>query len=715
MSFDFKALGQNLLGRSQEVLREWFPAGRMHGREFVVGGIDGQPGESLSINTATGVWQDFATGDKGADLISLYAAHRGVSQGDAYKALGGDMPLPPVAQRAALEPKRSKIGTPPADAARPTFRHAQFGEATATWTYKNGDGMVLGFISRHDPDGARKQFLPWSWDAEKSRWVNQALPEPRPLYGLDQLAKNPTKRVMLVEGEKAADAARVFCGHQYVVLSWPGGAQAVKKVDWSPLAGRKVLLWPDADAPGKAAMETIADLLADRVEEIKLLNPEGQPEGWDAADAVAEEWSWDKMKAWAKDRVKVWEPATTQEKAVAKAVKVSMTIADRNEIWTRLGLEMSGNGGPYTNLDNVCKVLERYEPLVGVIWYDEFKEKILTNWDEHVREWTDADDIRLTRTLQSVLGLAKVTVQTAHDAVVSVARQRVRNEAKEWLRSLQWDSEHRLGNLMIRGFGAEPTVYHQRVGECFMIGMVARAMSPGCKVDSMPVLEGSQGIGKSSGLRILGGPWFTECHESVMNKDFYGVLKGHLLVEISEMHAFGKVEVERIKGVLTNQVDRYRAPYGRNTEDHPRMSVFAGTTNRDDWQRDETGARRFWPVACTHVDSEWLSQNRDQLFAEAVYRYQAREPWWTVPQEEHSEQTELRRPVDTWEDALSRYLENKTEVDMQALLTHCLEIEIGKQDRVVQLRAASALRMLGWQQIVVKGLDRKSRRVWTKR
>jgi predicted P-loop ATPase len=172
----------------------------------------------------------------------------------------------------------------------------------------------------------------------------------------------------------------------------------------------------------------------------------------------------------------------------------------------------------------------------------------------------------------------------------------------------------------------------------------------------MPILEGSQGTGKSSALRVLGGEWFAECHESITTKDFYQVLKGAWLVEISEMHSFDRSEVERIKGIISCAVDRYRAPYGRNAEDHPRQSVFAGTTNRDDWQRDDTGARRFWAVRCGAIDTAWLAVHRDQLFAEAVARFRAGESWWSVPSAEAAAEADERRPRDTWEDALRSFL-----------------------------------------------------------
>jgi putative DNA primase/helicase len=180
------------------------------------------------------------------------------------------------------------------------------------------------------------------------------------------------------------------------------------------------------------------------------------------------------------------------------------------------------------------------------------------------------------------------------------------------------------------------------------------------------------------------------------------------------MHSFNKTEVERIKGVISCQVDRYRAPYGRNAEDHPRRSVFAGTTNRDDWNRDETGARRFWAVACGAINLEFLTAERDQLFAEAVHLFKHGMPWWNVPADEAAAQAELRRPEDTWEEALRDGLDDGKSYTTKEILCGALGIEVGKHDRRMEQRIAAALRVLGWRPAITKTFDRKSIRVWKK-
>ncbi len=715
MKIDFSALAADLLQRAHSLLPQWFPAGKFLGREFEVGNLQGEAGTSLKINAETGRWSDFAAGNKGGDLISLYAAMHGLSQIDAAKALGGDNfraadPAPKPVQR-----EKQTVGPPPAGTPPPNMRHSKWGEPSSTWTYRTADGGVIGHIARYDPPGQRKQIVPWSWDTERKTWRALAFGEPRPLYGLDELNRLPHASVLIVEGEKAADAARRIVGDRYAVVTWPGGAKAINKIDWAALHTRKLLLWPDADEPGIEAMRTIAARLSRQCPEAKLIDVQGQPDGWDAADAMAEGWDWGKLLAWAKPRVR---PYRAEQVGSPNDDSGNARMFNWMRLWEELGLDRTGEGkAPLSNLNNAVIVLQKHKKLADLVWYDEFAERVFTTWGGTTRrEWTDADDIKLCLFMQRHVGISRMTVGTAHEATTVVAKHRTRNELTEWLDSLEWDGEVRLPLLMPTGFGAEDAEYSRCVGVCWMIGMVARAYRPGEKVDHMPVFEGGQGIGKSTALAKIGGPWFTECHESVLTKDFYGVLQGKLLVEIAEMHSFTKSEVDRIKGVITCQVDRYRAPYGRNTEDHPRRSVFAGTTNRYDWNRDETGARRFWPIRCGVINLDWIVVNRDQLFAEAVDRYRHGELWWDVPIVEARAEQEARRQDDTWEETIEEFFKGLmlTETTTAYVLENALRMKPADQDRASQLRVASAMRLLGWESIV-KRYGEKIRRVWVKK
>jgi len=711
---DFDDLARQLLASAETHLTSWLPAGRKRGNSWVAGDLSGAAGQSLKVNLATGAWSDFATGDHGSDLVSLYGAINSISMGEAYRQLGGETkPQPRVNGHAHSvpqpEPARRVVTPVPANFAECPCIHSRYGKPSARWTYRNAHGEVLGYVARYDPQGERKQIIPWTWDGE--RWGMGQWPAPRPLYGLQELAERPDAAVLVVEGEKAAEAARRFAG-PYVVVTWPAGAMAADKADWTPLAGRKVLLWPDADEPGRKAMERVAQIISASAAEVKILDVSDQPDGWDAADADFS--NWDECKAWMKPRATKWKAKPAKPSA---AVAIAPSIdPETGEIDARpqLDLVLMPNGTPIMNLDNVVRAIESDQNLRGKIWYDEFLDTIMTTWQGEARQWKDADDVLLQLYMQRHVGLTRIGLQTCHDAAVVAAFHDTRNECKDWLKSLAWDGVRRLSYLMSEGLGAPENTYTDAVGRCWVMSMVARVFRPGCKVDTVPVLEGTQGAGKSTALRILGGKWFTECHENVTHKDFYEVLKGHMLVEIAEMHSFTRAEVERIKGIISCQMDRYRKSYGRNTENHPRQTVLACTTNRDDWQRDDTGARRFWPVRCGNVNHDWLRDNRDQLFAEAVHLFNEGGSWWDVPMDLQNEEVESRRDADSWEAVISGWLWNQNRPTTSEILSDCLKIEIGRHDQIAQKRVGRVMRVLGWRTVITKSTNGRSFRAWVK-
>jgi putative DNA primase/helicase len=758
---DFKTIAAQLLARSREILPKWFPDGRVRGREFVIGNLAGEPGESLSINLDTGKWGDFAAGVTGVDMIDLYAKMHGIGNGEAARRLieleridaGPIARTPPPAQDA-------QPVIPPTDAPVPSMAHRDFGNPSATWCYLDIDGSVIHYVARYEtPEG--KQIVPWSW--VDGRWQARAAAKPRPLYGLDLLGN--ADRVVVVEGEKAADAARKFISGR-AIITWSGGTNAVKQTDWTPLHGRHILLWPDADTkvypsshpsagqqmppeeqPGMKAMLAVAAILHPHCPSVKIINPVDHADGWDAADAQAEEWTYDRFIQWAFERHTVYtqpapaappapEPATAPADddtgddyldSAMPAITVGPSTAptasqsSQRELWSRLDLSM-GSTQPHTNLDNTRRIVAGHDAIRGQVWFDTFAQQVYTVWrptgkpDTVAREWTDADDLELQTWIQRTIGMSKINTVTVHDAVTATARYFPRNELKSWLESLVWDQQTYCSQLLLAGFNTDERPYHQQVGQCWLTSMVARVMAPGCKVDTMPVLEGPQGVGKSTALRVLGGKWFTECHEEITGKDFYGVLSGKWLVEIAEMHAFGRAEINRVKGVLSCQVDRYRVPYGRVAEDYPRQSVFAGTTNRSDWNNDPTGARRFWPVLCGRINLAWIEKMRDQLFAHAVYLYNHGEKWWDVDVAEAKRMVEARRAVDTWEAKIFDWLLDRpmNDVTLTECMEQCLGIPVEKQDRLSQLRAAEGMRLAGWSASTQRTFGDHQRRVWRK-
>ena len=369
------------------------------------------------------------------------------------------------------------------------------------------------------------------------------------------------------------------------------------------------------------------------------------------------------------------------------------------KVWSEWSLTCTKDGLPHTNLNNAAIVLESDPQFKGAVYFDEFLQRVIRR-NSPEREWRDADDLEATRYMQSMLGLTRMSRDTVSQAVVNVAHQHPRNCVQEWLGSLRHDGTQRLEAFFSDHFGAPQNDYTASASKNFWLSLVARAYKPGCKVDNMIVLEGSQGVGKSTALGIIAGDWFAEQHESATNpKAFAEILQGKLLVEISEMDAFSRVEVNRVKQTVSCSCDRFRASYGRYAVDHPRTCVFVGTTNRDDWNRDETGARRFWPIACSGtIELESLRNLRDQYFAESVVRFRAEERHWEMPLGLATLEQEARYQRDPWHNAIVQKLKGKAHSTTTDLLVE-IGVELARQGKAEQMRVGQILRVLGWKRV----------------
>lgn len=300
---DFKQLAAQLDPR--QLVPQWLPDGKQQGNEWIARNPtrqDKRPG-SFSVSLVTGKWSDFATGDSGNDLISLWAyLHHHGKQLNAARDLmeryhlntpcSDYRPPAPVAV-----PNNDQLIMPVPDGIpAPTpqqLEHSRHGIPLKRWAYNNEAGKLLFYVCRFEPHGERKQIIPMTYRHDSKgtgwRWKGIAGDTPRPLYGLDRLAARPDAPVLIVEGEKAADAAQKLLP-DVVAITWMGGTAATLKADWNPLKDRRVIIWPDHDEPGrKAARELTQHLTAIASELAQISPPEGKPEGWDAADATGEE------------------------------------------------------------------------------------------------------------------------------------------------------------------------------------------------------------------------------------------------------------------------------------------------------------------------------------------------------------------------------------------------------------------------------------------
>jgi putative DNA primase/helicase len=274
---------------------------------------------------------------------------------------------------------------------------------------------------------------------------------------------------------------------------------------------------------------------------------------------------------------------------------------------------------------------------------------------EYRAEIHDQDASELAFWASDQLGADFKTVQ-ALEAIQVHSKRNPFHPVQHYLSGLHWDGTPRIDHWLADAFGVTASDYHRAVARSFLIAAIARCMTPGCQVDTMLVLMGDQGLGKTSAVRELAPDFsmYAETTESPANKDFYQALRGKWIVEIGELHSFRNADWTKIKQMLSAKVDTYRPSYGHFTKDFPRQCVFIGTTNDDQWNRDPTGARRFWPVKCLEVNRDYIRQQRDQLWAEAAECYRKGEGWWDVP--DTDEHTQAVYEADPWEEPVLNFM-----------------------------------------------------------
>jgi Virulence-associated protein E-like domain len=300
------------------------------------------------------------------------------------------------------------------------------------------------------------------------------------------------------------------------------------------------------------------------------------------------------------------------------------------------------------------------------------------------RPVTDYDASALQEYLMRA-GLRRVAIDTVHQAIGLRAQERAFHPVRDWLNELEWDRQLRSQTWLSTYLGAEGNDYTRGIGDKFLIAMVARIFRPGCKADYMPVLEGPQGIMKSTACQVLAGPWFSDALPDISSsgKDASQHLRGKWLIEVSEMHAMSRIETSLLKSFITRTTERYRPSYGRQEVVEPRQCCFVGTTNKENggYLRDETGGRRFWPLRCGTINIDRLIVDREQLFAEAVNRFLASASWWpdaTFERDCIMPEQAARFESDPWAPVIGRWLgkEGKTRATITEIAVGALNYEV---------------------------------------
>ena len=342
------------------------------------------------------------------------------------------------------------------------------------------------------------------------------------------------------------------------------------------------------------------------------------------------------------------------------------------------GLQVSKSGKPLSTIENALQILSRAHVLDGAMGFNLFSgepevlrplrevfgpaaSNKLGEFHEH--------DVTAVRAWFNREFYFTLTKSDAWDVVIAWARRGEFNPVCARLDECasQWDKVSRLDTWLQSYLGAETAgsaEYVQHIGRKWLIGAVARAMQPGCKMDNVLILEGAQGAGKSRAVRILAEAVYPAGFiENIPvlgnNQETARALRGTFIAELAELSSIqGRVESEHVKAFLTTQEDNVRQPYGRRYERWPRTVTFFGTTNETEYLRDTTGGRRFWSVRVGKIDTDKLRRDAPQLWGEAVHAYKNGESWHLQDEralKQASEQQNARMLSDSWDDAVDDF------------------------------------------------------------
>lgn len=385
-------------------------------------------------------------------------------------------------------------------------------------------------------------------------------------------------------------------------------------------------------------------------------------------------------------------------------------------IWKKWPSDTDAGKLEPNSLHNILVYLRHKDKYQGLFRFDRFAGRVIVHREPFwhgagrfkVRELQDIDIGYMTASMEKD-GLAPSGAKV-HEAVNIVAHENWIDPPLDYFNAIKWDGVSRLSTWLVKYLGAKGEGdYLDAVGSAFCIALVARQYDPGCKAENMLVLEGPQGLLKSTALKVLADVGCGEDQESyfcdtlsfdqLKDKDSVLKMQGKTIIEIPDLAGLSGGEIEEVKQRMSITIDEIRVPYGREMMKFPRRFVWAGSTNESHWLKDQTGNRRFWPVDCGKIDIKGLIADREQIIAEAVYKYKNKAQWWIGRDNPiwgvvESEQRH-RLLEDIWFSPVERFVDGINFITVGEVLQH-LKIDTKDQNSRHQKQVIGILKQLGY-------------------
>jgi predicted P-loop ATPase len=578
-------------------------------------------------------------------------------------------------------------------------------QSSLTWQYTDSEGNPLIQTRRVD-DGQGKRKI-WQEYLIDGQWQAKATAATKAARESAKRAVMPLKwaagkkaiangePIFWVEGESCVEALESI---GLIATTSIGGSAGYRKYgDYSQVfRGAKLVICPDRDIAGmKYALEVAKDYPDAQwlyafpdSPSWRVLSKDG---GWDIADWI-DELRYERLtNEQVRDRILA---AVEPRRVSAKPASEADQSSDDKEEIPRPALA------------------RRYEAVKRIVG-DRLKLNALTKELELNNQPLEIEELQLNLAVKNGVNLPD---NQAGKILGAIGKENAYNPVVEYLqrvRNLHGDNTEHL-DFLCKGYLSSGTPLHNTYLRKFLIAAVARAFQPGCKVDTALILQGKQGIGKSSFFKVLASEdWFDDSLGNVSDKDERLKLHKVWFCEWAELESiFKRRDISQVKAFLTSSRDLVRPPYGRSVVSFARTSVIVGSTNENEFLSDSTGNRRFWVIPVkTKINLKKLATERDQIWAAAVAAYEKSESWWLTDQEEEFSSALVSefQIKDPWQAAIESYVATLPKVTTSEIINQCLKLPIERQTRGDEMRVANVLKQLGWVSKVARENKRQVR------